>query len=493
MKRNYKMMNKSLPLLLAVLLLASCAGDAGNTTDTQAAGTDGTAAAVNEAIETDYFSDRGNLSDGLPETDFGGKAFRILNEGHMGTFAEQDGDIVNDAIFMRNLTVSERFNVVIENLEEADYNTTEKKVIQSVNAGDDAFDLVLSHGISMGNLALQDMFLNWYDIPYIDFIKPWWAETTRRDLSFNRVCPLAIGDLALMSVGQTVCTYFNSTMANVYDIPDLYEMVDNGTWTYDKLISLAKDIYVDNNLDGKVDSGDTFGVSLDAKNRINMFYWAFDNPLMAVTGDKIEITYRTEKMVDFITALNNDFRTNVGCVLNVSLPDGSLPSFDGGNVLFHFDKFSAASWMREMKDDFGILPLPKWDEAQKNYYSYASGSAPVLAVPTTASDLEMIGTVTEALNAESYKQVAPVYYETALKEKYARDEKTIGMIDLVMQGRVVDMGFVYDGFVGAGYIPATLVQKNDSNVESYLTKNEKKINARYEQIIAYFTEYHDNH
>ncbi len=483
---------KALPLFLAALLFASCADGGEETSDTQSMANDGTAA-VTEAAETDFFSDRGNLSDDLPETDFGGKSFRILNEGHEGTFAEQDGDIVNDAIFTRNLTVSERFNVVIENLEEADYNTTEQKIIQSVNAGDDAFDLVLSHGISLGNLALQDLFLNWYDIPHVDFEKPWWAETTSRDLSFNRVCPLAIGDLALMSVGQTVCTYFNSTMANNYDIPDLYEMVENGIWTYDKLISLAKDIYVDNNLDGKVDSGDTFGVSLDAKNRINMFYWAFDNPLMTVTGDKIEITYRTEKMVDFITALNSDFRTNVGCALNVAMPDGGMPSFDGGNVLFHFDKFSAASWMREMEDDFGILPLPKWDEAQKSYYSYASGSAPLLAVPTTASDLEMIGTVTEALNAESYKRVTPVYYETALKEKYARDEKTVGMIDLVMKGRVIDMGFVYDGFVGAGYIPSTLVQKNDSNVESYLQTNEKKINARYEQIITYFTEYHDIH
>ncbi len=485
--------SNTLPLLLAALLFVSCAEGGGETSDTQVAANDGTTAAVTEAAETDFFSDRNNLSDDLPESDFGGKAFRIITQGQLGYTAEQDGDIVNDAIYFRNLTVSKRFNTVIEEINTGDYTVTKSNVSQSVKAGDDSYDLVSFHGIEMGNLALEDNFLNWYDIPHVNFEKPWWSATTREDLSFNGVCPLAIGDLALMSIGQTICTYFNSTMANDYDIPDLYEMAENGTWTYDKLISLAKDIYVDNNLDGKVDSGDTFGVSLDAKNRINMFYWAFDNPLMAVTDDKIEITYRTEKMVDFITALNNDFRTNIGCALNAAMPDGGMPSFDGGNVLFHFDKFSSASWMRDMEDDFGILPLPKWDEAQDSYHTYASGSAPLMAVPITVSDLEMIGTVTEALNAESYKQVTPVYYETALKEKYARDEKTVGMIDLVMKGRVVDMGFVYDGFLGAGYIPATLVQKNDSNVESYLQKNEKKINARYEQVITYFTEYHDNH
>ena len=50
-----------------------------------------------------------------------------------------------------------------------------------------------------------------------------------------------------------------------------------------------------------------------------------------------------------------------------------------------------------------------------------------------------------------------------------------------------------DGFVGAGYIPARLVQKNDNNVESYIEKNEKTINKRYDQIIEYFTTYKDTH
>ena len=146
-----------------------------------------------------------------------------------------------------------------------------------------------------------------------------------------------------------------------------------------------------------------------------------------------------------------------------------------------------------MEDDFGILPLPKWTVDQKNYYTYSSGSAPVLAVPTTASDLEFIGVITEALNAESYKQVVPVYYETALKDKYARDKETLEMIDLVMQGRVVDMGFIYDGFVGAGYIPARLLQENNTNIESYIKKNEKTMNKRYDMIIEYFTTYKDTH
>ncbi|MBQ8578362.1 MAG: hypothetical protein IJ449_10440 [Clostridia bacterium] len=480
---------------LAASAFVSCSsadtGDVYGNTDTAA----GDTAAVTEAVteEEDFFSARQKVSDGLPEKDFGGKSFRILHHGHVGSFAEQDGDVVNDAIYMRNLTVSERFNVTLENLEQADYATCESFIIQSINAGDDTFDMLNLDSIATGTLALQDYFHNWYDIPYVDFTKPWWAETTRTNLSYDEVCPMAIGDFALMSVGQTVCVYFNTDAAENYDFPDMYELVREGKWTYEKMIALSKDIYEDTNLDGKEDSGDFYGVCIDAKNRVNMFYWAFDNPLMSVTEDGLEITYRTEKMVDFITALITDFESYTGCCYNTDFTDTELPSFYNGNVIFHFGMFRDASWLRDMEDDFGILPLPKWNEEQSNYYTYSSGSAPILAVPNTAADLELIGIVAEALNAESYKQVVPAYYETALKDKYARDEETLEMIDLVMNGRVIDMGFVYDGFEGAGYIPARLVQKKDTNVESYIEKNQKTINARYEEIIAYFTEYHDTH
>jgi len=487
--------NRLISLFLASILMSAamtaCGGDDTGTADTTP-DTVGSAAET-EPVEDDIFSQRLRENDNLPEKDFGGRTFRLLNDGHAGSFAEQDGDVVNDAIYSRNLTVQERFNITLEDLNQGTGDATKAFVTQAINAGDDAFDLVMTHSITAGDLALEDYYLNWYEIPHIDFTRPWWAATTRENLSVNDVCPLAIGDYALMSYGQTVCMYFNKQLIENYDLPDPYQLVREGKWTYPTLISLTRDIYEDKNLDGAMDAGDLYGVSLDAMNRVNMFYWAFDNPLMAVENGELKITYRTEKLTAFITALNNDFYTNPGCVVNTEFKETALPDFTAGNVVFQFGMFRDATWIRGMEDDFGILPLPKWEEAQENYYSYSSGSAPVLAVPTTASDLEFIGIITEAMNAESYKQVVPVYYETALKDKYARDEETLEMIDLVMQGRFVDIGFIYDGFVGAGYIPARLVQKNDSNVESYIEKNEKAINKRYDMIIEYFTDYKDTH
>ena len=48
----------------------------------------------------------------------------------------------------------------------------------------------------------------------------------------------------------------------------------------------------------------------------------------------------------------------------------------------------------------------------------------------------------EALNAESYKNVVNVYYDTALKNKYSRDEESRKMIDLINSKCFFDFTFV---------------------------------------------------
>jgi hypothetical protein len=220
-------------------------------------------------------------------------------------------------------------------------------------------------------------------------------------------------------------------------------------------------------------------IELDAKNRANMFYWAFDNPLMATENGELKVTYRTEKLTAFVTALCNDFYTNNGCCVNTEFKEVALPSFTAGNAVFQFGMFRDASWTRDMEDDFGILPLPKWTVDQKNYYTYSSGSAPVLAVPTTAPDLEFVGMITEALNAESYKQVVPVYYETALKDKYARDTETLEMLDIIYDSQVLDIGGTYLGFDSnfrkVFYCFYDLMSTKNDNVASFYEKSEKAI------------------
>ena len=73
----------------------------------------------------------------------------------------------------------------------------------------------------------------------------------------------------------------------------------------------------------------------------------------------------------------------------------------------------------------------------------------------------------EALSAESYKQVVPTLYEIALKTRYLRDNESKEILDILINGRVYEFGYIYGGFEGFGFTLGTMFGRNNNNFESY--------------------------
>ena len=91
-------------------------------------------------------------------------------------------------------------------------------------------------------------------------------------------------------------------------------------------------------------------------------------------------------------------------------------------MLFYVERIVVTEKLRAVESDFGILPVPKFDENQKNYgHSVSIHNSGILTVPLNAVELEMTGILLEALAAESRYVVIPAYYDIVLKDKYTRD------------------------------------------------------------------------
>ena len=60
---------------------------------------------------------------------------------------------------------------------------------------------------------------------------------------------------------------------------------------------------------------------------------------------------------------------------------------------------------RDMKDTYGILPMPKWDKSQEGYYANICDRYAIWGVPMTVTDTEFVGIITEALACETLKTV----------------------------------------------------------------------------------------
>jgi hypothetical protein len=113
--------------------------------------------------------------------------------------------------------------------------------------------------------------------------------------------------------------------------------------------------------------------------------------------------------------------------------------FADDSGLFFVTGVGAVADLRAMETDFGILPFPKYDESQEKYYSRVVDGW-IYCVPNNAQDLARTSAIMEALAVESKNITVPAYFETALRTKYARDDESQGMLDIIHANRTMDLG-----------------------------------------------------
>ena len=486
---------KQVTALLLTALITSTVACGSETPPAETTASDSTST---ETTALDALAERAAVSDGLPVKNYGEETFTIATDIGSEWIVIQDestGDVIDDAIYKRNLAIEERFKVKLNCISD-EYKEILKKVTSMVQAGDNEIDLCMTHVVASGEYSMNNIFLNWYDVPNVDFSKPWWSESTVNDLTVNGVCLLAVGDFALTALARTYCMFYNQQLADEYKVGDLYQIANDGKWTVDRIKELSKDVYVDLNSNSAIDGEDRFGYITTVRSALNAYLWSFGGKVLSKdqNGD-IKLVYHNEKTGEMVAKLCSLFFDNDGIYNNSKEPTYSylfaLDAFKSDRALFiNANIGNAVNELRDMEADYGILPYPKWDENQDRYYTMVDGSHHVLAVPVTVSDPERTGIITEALCAESYKQVVPAYYETALKTKYTRDDESIAMIDMIVNSRVFDLGYVYDGWKGASFIFQNLISNNNPNFESEWASKESAVTTYYQSVIDYFENYY---
>lgn len=485
---------RSTAILLVLCSLCGAFASCGDSkepsgTDTKA-NTDTTS---DDTAELDSLEARKLVSDDVPELNFGGKDFRIFYQKRYTTDAvpeinEETGDIINDAIFRRNRTIEERFNVkIVGTYGEEDAMVTQ--LINSVSAGDDEYDLFLGHSIFSGRAALAGCFYNWYDIPYMDFSKPWFPQASIEGLTINDRMYLTVSDLCLSFSSVSYCMYFNKQMIENYNLPDIYELVDSGEWTVDKLYDITKDMYRDLNGNSTADIDDQYGFASALTNHTTTWLFSCKVPTVELHEDgTVKSVFNSERASTLIDKLRKLYNDNPGSYLTAanSAQASPMSSFMNGYSAILTDSIGASvSQFRDVMFDYGIVPYPKYDEAQDGYYTIPGGSVSCMAVPKSTVDTELVGAVTAALARESWVSVMPDYYDIALKVKGARDETSIRMLDIILDGRSVTAPFLYDSFVGYNYKVADLLGGNNE-LASYVASMDNKVINHYESVLELF-------
>ena len=502
MKNYQRLLCILLGTLLCVAVLASC-GDSGKTNDAQITTAAPSADAEITGEDGEYVDTR------FDNIDFDGRAFRAntsvddydatnANDMIEGT-GEEDGDIVNDAVYKRNLTIEEKLNVKFEYTHtEYTYDNAEANIRKVVMAGDDLYDIIINDVRSLVQLTDENILCNVANVQIFDLEKTYWYTTTMNDLTIvpDHTYILA-GDYFADIIKSCHCLFHNKKMTeSFYGDPEYIDnLVLDGKWTYENATKVINENYADLDGDGKMKEGDRFGmIAHDYWGNLIAFVGSAGIEFLDRSSDPPTVNFNNDRSVAYLEALNtlyHDEGTLVGIKDSADNHLGLNRLFGGGEALLVvYQRLNDLALMRNFDFDIGPIPYPKLYESD-NYYTSIHDTTEMGAIPITCNDLDFVTTVLEALNVETSKTLFPTYYDVALKVKYTTDEHAAKMIDMIHDNFGSSFSVAYNNALGDFMLQCFtgLCEKNSNDFASVYEKGigacEAKLQAMIEAIESF--------
>ncbi len=473
------MKKRTLIMLLIMLMTVSmyaCGSD-----ETPAVVPEADTVAVSEETEEELFKIQRENNDGrnfnmLVPTDY---AYEYPTE--------TVGEVMNDALYDRNLKAEEYFNIKITTQIEPghwnDKDSYNSYIVNAVIAGDSTYDLATGMIACTVPTFMKGVFadVNAYSSD-LDLSNPWWFAEQKEKLSINGHLYQVAGDASISVYKNAVVTYFNKQVLNDNAMEDPYTLVANNQWTIGKMFEMAEAAAVDLNGDGKIKpADDRLGCYLqDVPLRLSGN--AFDVNLFKVdiaTGNIVRNIDVLERLVKAYEYTRLFFEVEY-LFDNETTEDlmGLVAAFTENRALFHISYLyvTESDLMRNMEADFGIVPYPKLDETQNNHITPVATSTNLLFIPLTASDIPLTCRVLEAFGYFTMSEVVPTYYEVALQEKYTRDMEVQDMFTIIRDSMRLSFDCCY----------GTTFQLNggQSNPGNLLAFAKKEMVSFYESKVA---------
>ena len=485
--------NRPAALLLAFCLLlpifAGCAG-APDPEETKEAGTNAATAAT-EPDTPD--TDSGHADPGLPRIDFDNADFtvfaceQVYSDGaaprDIVYFEDRLSDTINEAVHDRNVYVEDKYGVSIGALWVPELHLMDdvKKLIAS---GEHAFDVAELGFNFAGEMAVNGLLRNAAGTSdYLDLSQSYWDQGVMESMSIGGVVYFISGDMMVTDKGGTWAMCFNRELAKNNLLGNLYDEVRAGTWNYDALNRYAAAVCDFESHAPDDYFGITWGILSEAANAYAMWSAGGHRIIEKNENDIPKVADLNEGAFDDMvtvaatqsagyTLLAHDIRG-----VDNKFFDGTYKIFQSGHGLFFIGSMSMVEWMRSSDVDFGVLPMPKFSETQKNYTSTISRTRSwCLSLPyysdITGQEADRVGIVLQALACESTATVREAYYDLTLVYKGLRKEEDVEMLDLIFKNRIYDLNHAYgwaDNLVDeiSSYKSEKLIRRFQSMYDSY--------------------------
>ncbi len=274
------------------------------------------------------------------------------------------------------------------------------KVQPEVMAGGKAADLIITNQWSMGPFVGANLMIDLNTIPNVNWDNEWWNQNIRKISTLAGKTYVGNGSF-IFDTSRTYMMYYNRAIWDECGFPDPYELVDSGKWTFELFREYCRTAARDGDGTGVMDSSqDRWGVtSLDGDFVDALFFALGGHYFEPDENGVVQLACNTDRTFSIVEAMHTFMKRDNTLYLPRNNNDkfGNVKKvFLDGNALF-FSSVPGIAELTDMEDDWGALPMPKFDEAQEDYCSSVDHNSYVFGVTNTNEDLEEVGTLLEAL------------------------------------------------------------------------------------------------
>lgn len=472
-------------LMLIVLSQAACGdsadGDVTTSSDTSSEVSDGTTAPEYEFADLDW----------------GGDTFTVLNASttwgfyQYMDFEEQTGEKLDDAIYERNRNVEEMYNLKLEIIEE-DIDKNYEQYRTSILAQDDVYDVAYIRCDRMSSFMEEGYLYNLLDYPEFQLEEPWWDQVIREKslIGDKKKLYFAGNDFSLIGFEGTLCCYFNENMLADLGLETPYDLVRDGAWTIDKLHEYATagaNLNGDSSFAWDENGSAIYGLA-SYEDSLNAFITGGGESYVSIdsSGQPVLLN-NAEKFYDIIDKAYSIYNTEGEFIfMNGSGNSHYEMIFKNGRSLFTIAEIKASSKYRDMEDTFGIVPIPKYDEEQEQYYSHRTHICLVMSVPVTNQRPEDTGKIMDTFSYLSYTDILPIFYNEKVAQKGLRNEESIEMLGIIAETRSFDIGEAYAWTEElSGAVNTSVVNQKNNNVASLVESYRSAIEESFKKTLEF--------
>ena len=287
--------------------------------------------------------------------------------------------------------------------------------------------------------------------------------------------------------------HYNETYGSPYDL------VRDRKWTLDLMLKMAKDTSDYATLGTGMTKDSQWGIISESPFPY-IVYLGTGRKIIEVNDGSLVCTLANDERTSelFEDCVDKIFKNpeiliadKSAGVLSSSYWTEVQSMFSNGQALFRTSTLSDFTQYRDMKNEFGILPVPLYAEGQPEYYSWCSGQAhaPLLVPRTVEGHEDRTATIIEGMAYFSKYMIGSkvslldAFYKKMTLAKLCRSPEDYEMLELIFANKTFDIIYVLN-LEGANlpYYLSQIAGTTDYSVPGKMAKMKETLTSTDPQI-----------